>query len=482
VANPSTNTCLAYWTLSEAPTRRAARALAEHTATGGCELLMLAQGLDEDEFSGAIPADRLTPGGIPPAPFGPQDRATPLLRELAESLQADTLREAIRCDELFCRRAGQEITRELLERHYTAWLAAWQNMLGLARPRAVLVWNGHQLPRSTLVERAGRWGIPVHYVERGPFADTLQVDTQGVNGRSSLARRPASDYDTPLGAAQQTELRQFLDHLQRTGASAWAQPAKTNETELRERLRIPSKAKLLFYPGQLDHDTNLLLNSPLFEGNSDILQWLDAELASLPDWHVLVKPHPKAIEPLGANALASDTVHVVTDVHVHSLLSAADAVVSINSSVIFEAMAAGKPVLALGKGLFSNKDVVLEATDRGDAARKLRTLLEHPNISPEQAERRERVLHRLVFQDLYRIDAESVEEEMRRLADKILAIAPPRLPDDFTRLSIEAATLPARRSQWSQTPQEALSQADGRDLLQALTGKVTERLRIGKTR
>lgn len=53
---------------------------------------------------------------------------------------------------------------------------------------ALLVWNGSNRRLSMAIHAASRRGLPVIHAEHGYFPGTMQLDLEGVNAASSLAR------------------------------------------------------------------------------------------------------------------------------------------------------------------------------------------------------------------------------------------------------------------------------------------------------
>ncbi|MHC4481877.1 MAG: hypothetical protein ACYS1C_13060, partial [Planctomycetota bacterium] len=162
------------------------------------------------------------------------------------------------------------------------WLRIWTVLLHAFRPDVVLVWNGGSTWSAALAAVGRFLGSAVLYGERGPLPDTLQVDPEGVNGLSAFARS-SSDAELPaLSADAEAELDAYVASVRRSGSSAWGQPDRESAAALRQRLQIPAEAKVLFFPGQVTIDTNVLLNSPHFEGNAEVVQFLTVLLAERP--------------------------------------------------------------------------------------------------------------------------------------------------------------------------------------------------------
>ncbi|MHC5033685.1 MAG: capsular polysaccharide export protein, LipB/KpsS family [Planctomycetota bacterium] len=449
---------LAYFWLGAERVRRFAVALSRGLQRAGIRLIILGFG-DSSEAQLADDVDvlwhrTLTPDGTFSDTLLHGPPVNDLHAELIEQLAAEHAQEAMRSSLL--RVTGVNVPREpdQLAKAYIARLAVAEYLIGIVRPRLVLVWNGHIDLASQLAQRSEAHGIPVLYGELGSFADTVQVDPEGVNGRSSISGRSASECSSPLGPAEEAELDGFLATLREAGRSGWEQPDKSEAADVRAELGVPPGAKVLFYPGQVDGDSNITLNSPHFTGNSDVLQWLCGKLRDQRAWHIVAKEHPKAEIPLEAATDLDGHLHTARDVNIHSLIDLADAVVSINSAVIFEAVAAGKPVLALGNGLFSNKGIVLEAESRDDATSKLRKLLDDPNVPGSRQRLRRQVLHGLIFEFLFRYQGDDAEREMDRLVARFAPMALRNAPSVSCEGAFEALQVLTKASRYESVASE----------------------------
>ncbi len=336
----------------------------------------------------------------------------------------DLLATARRFEADLLRIAGKEPDEGGILARQWWYLRAWDVLLQCVRPRAVLVQNGGAIWEATLAAAARRPGLPVLYVERGPLPDTLQVDPQGVNGGAAFARAAFVQEPAPLSAAEREELGAYVEWVRGCGASAWEQPEAESAHSLRRRLAIPEGARVLFFPGQVTGDTNVLLNCPNFAGNADVVAFLAELVRQRPHWHLVVKPHPKAVDPLEEPADGVDGRFVLCpDAHVHALIEMADLVATINSSVGCEAALMGKPVVQLGRSLLSGKGVVYEPSGREEAARRLGELMDGEPAPAASERRRDAFFHHFLFEFLYRFDELAEGRGAARLARRVVNLA-----------------------------------------------------------
>lgn len=203
------------------------------------------------------------------------------------------------------------------------------------KPDVIFWWNGlayGSLVRNILVEH-----LPVFWCEMGflPQRGHLYVDHLGINALSSIRLLPNRDLT-------EREDRTLSDVL-----------ARFERITMRERGEILPDPPYLFVPLQSEIDTQITRFSPHCTTMHGLV---DRVLAAFPEWRIVVKPHP--VQP--SVSLPSSPRLILSSAPTAALIAGADAVVGINSTVLTEAVAAGKRVAALGRGVFTGRDVVVE--------------------------------------------------------------------------------------------------------------------------
>ncbi|WP_028006776.1 capsular polysaccharide export protein, LipB/KpsS family [Solimonas flava] len=287
-----------------------------------------------------------------------------------------------------------------LVRRVAAVQAALTAFFDAERIDALFVWNGSGLVASVAAAEARRRGLPVLFGENGYLPGTLQIDREGVNWYASATRivaegRDDGPDDPAAEAALDAALADYVAgrrppsrpparrlrpsawarlgrELARLGEFAYWRPAVNLEAHgFHARLdKLP--ARYVFLPFQVAGDSQLLLHSPVVGADmSKLLELVHAALrATAPDVRLVVKLHPaerrhvlKAYRELPARypdvlfTLAQPTIE---------LLRGCAAVVTVNSTVGFEAIACGKPVVALGRNFYTAPGLV-ECVSQADA-------------------------------------------------------------------------------------------------------------------
>jgi capsular polysaccharide export protein len=286
-------------------------------------------------------------------------------------------------------------------------------------PDAVIVYNPYWLEHRPLVGAARALGIPVFYYEKGMLPRSFQLDERGINAESSLAVATEAEPADP--ARVERELKKLRDELFGEGETGWSQPAgRVGAENLRERLAVERGRRILLYVGQVNSDTNMTEFSPHFDSNREAVAFLTELLPADSDWFVLGKKHPKGDDrDAEMRRLLAGRGTWAQDVHLHDCLDLADCVVSINSSVVLEALLKHRHVVLLGRGIFNGKGVAYEYDDLNHEE-MWRAFSRDPMKPPADAEKIDYWCWRATCRWLYRCRPQDLPGEGRRAADYVL--------------------------------------------------------------
>jgi glycosyltransferase involved in cell wall biosynthesis len=286
-------------------------------------------------------------------------------------------------------------------------------------PDCVVLYNPYRPVRRPLLRASEELGVSVLYFEKGMLPASFQLDHAGINGGSSFAAETDVWSFEPQRVAQQLE--EVREELFGGGKTGWDQgTGPVGPDELRRQLGLPAGRRVLLYVGQLNRDSNLVAFSPHFATNADALRFVSETLSDQPDWVILGKKHPKGEDDDSAlQGLLGERGLWTGDVHLHDCLDLADCVVSINSSVVLEALLKHKPVVLLGRGVFSGKGVAFEY--EGTNQEELREALAEAPLDPfGQEEVIDYWCWRAACRWLYRCRPEDLPGEARRAAEYVL--------------------------------------------------------------
>ncbi len=285
---------------------------------------------------------------------------------------------------------------------------------------ALLVWNGSNKLLSLAIHAAKQRGIPVIYAEHGYFPGSMQLDLEGVNHASSMTRLiKAGMARRPPEAKLDRQLDEVIDAVRGDAPSRvvrTAIPARYLQTRqaramnaLFYRVRpyglgkplfpgyqdppLPAQ-EFVFYPLQVVKDSQLLLHSPIWgNDHAAVIAALSTRLAAMaPPLKLVVKFHPQEerLAQIRNDALIKQfpDVTFICNIPATELIKRARFVVTINSSVGFEAILLDKPLVTLGNSFFS----VPTLAEVVGHERDLTAALAAANALPDRREARRAVL------------------------------------------------------------------------------------------
>jgi len=276
---------------------------------------------------------------------------------LTESVRYNTVNftEQVNYEKILYQLSGITIHPEEIEARLQSWFSDATVLLKIIQPDIVIVWNGMLASRAVYVQAAQLFSLPLYYAEKGMLPDSWYIDPQGINPLSTVAKRKIAENVTDEACEEWKCSLQVIDEK---GDSAWEQPARKDLNLIKKDMGIAPNQKIVFFPGQVDSDSNILLFSNHFNNSLDALAWLVEGISSY-EYFVLAKPHPKGSTETGDfTTILGTRGKSLSDINVIDAIELSDCVVSINSTVAFEAAIRGKPVLLLGQSLLSEKAFV----------------------------------------------------------------------------------------------------------------------------
>ena len=216
-------------------------------------------------------------------------------------------------------------------------------LLAQFRPDRIVIWNGnfpYQIGTRGAIDRAGLTEKML-FLEVAWFSqrEFIYLDPTGVNLHSSIRGR---SYPR-LMTHQKLCLDQWFDRYRSSRGMTAASP--------------PTNALRLFVPLQVDTDTSIREGSP-FSSMREFIAFLEGWIPE--SCQVIIKAHPKAkYDYVLGSTRQNFSIRAAGSID--EFIDAADVVVGLNSTVLLEAAALGKRVVAFGQGLFSGCGVLTEA-------------------------------------------------------------------------------------------------------------------------
>ena len=221
-------------------------------------------------------------------------------------------------------------------------------LLDELHPDYVILWNGNFHYQEGTLEALRKHKLldRTLFTEVAWFPQTkfLYFDQKGVNAFSSL---PGLPYPV-LSQNQSMRLNSWCERfrLQRLGEQ------KNNVNQ-----------KKIFVPLQVDTDTSIVKSSP-FKSMDVFIKFLEQWVPE--EYEVIIKLHPKATYSYLPSS-RREKFRIVAGGAIEQYLNEADTIVGINSTVLLEAAALGKRVLAFGSGLFSGTNALIEISPESNA-------------------------------------------------------------------------------------------------------------------
>ncbi|ASP38181.1 capsular biosynthesis protein [Bacterioplanes sanyensis] len=262
---------------------------------------------------------------------------------------------------------------------YSFWLRA-ERFFGQRRYHLVGLWSGMKWRQKMVRKLLETTATRLIFFENGAFPNTTTVDERGVNYASSIPRD--AHFYRQLNIAAEQLPAQLTERKPRKGALA-----KEEQQELPPRY--------VFVPFQVDSDTQIVEYSPWINNMEQLHQLLSRVLQQCEQPLVfVVKEHPSSKNDYRHLHQAHDSIRFYNQANTQVLIEQADAVLTINSSVGFEALLLNKPVITLGQAFYNIDGLVTAVTN----ATELTQACRRPN-APDPV-LRERFLQYL-YRDYY---------------------------------------------------------------------------------
>ena len=308
--------------------------------------------------------------------------------------------------------------KKRLHRQFSRLHYALRNFFDQERIDAVFIWNGSDREGRVASTLARQRGMKTLFGENGYLPDTIQIDPVGINYAASVTKRIAAEMEAvKIDPAIQAELQRRIQllHAGRPWAVSKPMVKASIGARLSSELRnfswakvrrgipgnrgipdtVPLPPRFIFIPFQVEVDSQLILHSPLVGRSMD--QFLsvcqEAVRQVAPGCKLLVKLHPANLGQIDYGPLLRKYPDVLFQKggSIIQLIESCLAVITINSTVGFEALTYYKPVLTLGECFYNIPGVAYHV----EHLDKLPELLNAALSSPVDRERIDRMLYYL---------------------------------------------------------------------------------------
>lgn len=249
-----------------------------------------------------------------------------------------------------------------------AYWYSWSNrLLEKESPDAIILWGGLQTFQIALSSAASQKSIRVFYLENGYLPNTTQLEEFGVNWRSNLKNLPRREAYQKKEVSEETLNKIFslpIIPRERRKVSSLV----SNNQSIFANSDLPRR--YVFVPFQVSKDSQIQLYSPWLRNMGELLEaaWEGVSQYNQENKDnlvIVVKEHPSDFGRVNYGSLRKHWeqkgVLFYNDFSTSELIEKSWAIITINSSVGAEGLLRKKPVIVLGKAVYSRPGVTLEA-------------------------------------------------------------------------------------------------------------------------
>lgn len=259
----------------------------------------------------------------------------------------------------------------------------WDRFLEHHEIDLLYVWNGYIVPQETLVARAKQKGLPVLFFENGYEPNTFVIDSKGINAKSNLkitlskmvqaatsngikaeslsTRSRIVDYIT---LRLKIKLYQFKYRNENLFRYEFSQPVCTKLLHMVEKLlhirKFQPREPFIFFPLQVITDSQLIENydheqAEIVKQIALLIHQVNKDRTK--PIQFVIKDHPRQetrryMKELIKQLRYPDVV-VTRYASTNQLIKNAAAVITINSSVGYQALKMKKNVFVLGDSIYN---------------------------------------------------------------------------------------------------------------------------------
>ena len=322
------------------------------------------------------------------------------------------------------------------------------------KPNFLVGWNGNGPHFIFLMKVAAKIKkIPIFHVERGLLPDTFVFDPYGVNFKSSIA----GSFLPLLNNEERLKSKEFiLNYRSKSTTIVGTQKVENlDKKSVLERLGLKVNKNYIFFPMQIEGDSNIIINSPKYKTMKDVM--IDClDVAKKLDCYLICRPHPenKAID---LNDINHDLLLLDNSIHLHDMLNNSVANIVINSTVGLESIILGRPTICLGNSVYSGKGLSFDVSCAEDIFKSIGFLLAG-SVNEKIVERKTEELIYLLFNNQL-IDIKNDSFVNKEMLINVLKVHGISYCQDLGKPGVprEAARYIARYKKWLKDMREANS-------------------------
>lgn len=276
-------------------------------------------------------------------------------------------------------------------------------------PDFVVFQQGSENISKLIYVKSIKCGIPALVWESPFFTGKMTLDSEGMHffpGQNLIDKKWHEIRDKELSTKEKDRLKQFLNNWRSQKQSKHEQLTDNSELISISKIKA-SGTRVLFFPGQVPWDANVLTSLRKFNCYDEIVKYLKKYLPE--SWIIVHKVHPKNTANKLKIGWFGHNCFVVKNVNIHALIPIADACCVLSSNVGMEALMYNKPVICLGRPHYSWKGLTLDWERKEDLPR----LLQETLTFKHEKKLLERFLNYVIYD--YLIDEGDTTSLLRRL-------------------------------------------------------------------
>lgn len=257
----------------------------------------------------------------------------------------------------------KQLSRGLLVAQINKLYSRLFHFLNEKQPKLLAIWNGHKWQDNVLHAVNKHFNIPITYFENGVLPNTTTMDFSGINALNSVPRDIAFYQNLPQSDVKLTH--KIVGRKYK------------NKKQIKTKFKLPKK--YLLVPFQKDRDSQILDNSKWIKSMRQLFAVLleALEASGRDDLHIVFREHPSAktkYSDLYKQAAKHPRLCFDQQSDLTEIITNAEAVVTINSTVGLESLLLDTKVITLGEAFYNVSSIVLSASSPSDLATQINAL------------------------------------------------------------------------------------------------------------
>lgn len=269
-------------------------------------------------------------------------------------------------------------------------------------PDFIVGWNGNGPHFIFLMKVAAKISnLPIFHVERGLLPDTLVFDPQGVNFKSYSA----GSFLPLITNDERVIARAYIKQFATQGKTIVGIDADNtlSREDVLQHIGLPPTSHYIFFPMQIEGDSNIILNSPIYKKMVEVIDDLE-HVSRRTKIKVVCRPHPENTITLSELQVRYPSIIFDNSLHLHTMLKHSVANIIINSTVGLESILLERPTIALGHSVYSGKGITLDAFHKEHIEKSIKKITQGLIDSDIIALRTDALVHQLFSASLIRLD------------------------------------------------------------------------------